>query len=152
MSPCPLQQTLRQHDNGTNSSAERAASFGKSVLRAAMSSRSTVASARRARPRAKHWRRRRRLRLMRRNSFRRKLARVMWRLREKAVVEPYLQFPKTRSRSPLMNFKSGSVRAASLFGRLAVLALTSPAVRFGIRAVTTAANVAVTVARRFVHR
>ncbi len=51
-----------------------------------------------------------------------------------------------------MNLKSGSVRAASLFGRLAVLALTSPVARFGIRAVTTAANVMVTVARRFVHR
>ena len=51
-----------------------------------------------------------------------------------------------------MNFKSGSVRAASLFGRLAVLALTSPAARLAVRAVSTVFNVAVTVARRFVHR
>lgn len=47
-----------------------------------------------------------------------------------------------------MNFKSGSVRVASIFGRLAVLALGSPAARFAVRTVT----VAVTLARRFVHR
>lgn len=47
-----------------------------------------------------------------------------------------------------MKFKSGSVRAASLFGRLAMLALTSPAARLSITIASTAARLAVTVARR----
>ena len=47
-----------------------------------------------------------------------------------------------------MNFKSGSVRAASLFGRLAGRAICSPAARFAVRTVT----VAVTLARRFVRQ
>ncbi len=51
-----------------------------------------------------------------------------------------------------MNFKSGSVRAASLMGRLAGLALTGPVARFAVRVATAAANVAVTVARPFVRR
>ncbi len=51
-----------------------------------------------------------------------------------------------------MNFKSGSVRVASLFGRLAGRAICSPAVGIAIRAAASAANVMVTVARRFVRR
>ncbi len=51
-----------------------------------------------------------------------------------------------------MNLKSGSVRVASLFGRIAVVALTSPAARFGIRAAAYAVNVVGTLARQFVRR
>ncbi len=48
-----------------------------------------------------------------------------------------------------MNFKSGSVRVASLFGRLAVFVLASPPVGIAIRAAASAVCV---VARRFVRR
>ena len=51
-----------------------------------------------------------------------------------------------------MKLESGSVRVASLFGRLAVFVLASPAVGIAIRAAASAANVMVTVARRFVRR
>ena len=51
-----------------------------------------------------------------------------------------------------MNFKSGSVRAASLFGRLAGRAICSPAVGIAIRAAASAVSVVGTVARRFVRR
>ncbi len=51
-----------------------------------------------------------------------------------------------------MNLKTCSVRVASLFGRFTVLAVSSPTARLAIRAAASAANVMVTVARRFVRR
>ncbi|MCX7410109.1 MAG: hypothetical protein NTZ32_18685 [Planctomycetales bacterium] len=51
-----------------------------------------------------------------------------------------------------MNLKTSSVRVASLFGRLAVVALGSPAVGIAIRAAASAVSVVGTLARRFVRR
>ena len=51
-----------------------------------------------------------------------------------------------------MNFKTGAVRVVTVLGRLAVLALASPAAGIAIRAATTAVSVLGTVARRFVRR
>jgi len=51
-----------------------------------------------------------------------------------------------------MKLKAGSVRVASMFGRIAIVALTSPAARFAVRAATSGFNVVATVARRFVRR
>ena len=149
MKSCPQQQS---HRVASSSSAETAQSSGKSESKGLMSTRPTVASARRARPRARRWSRRKRQRLTSRSSFAKRLRKVMRQSREGVVIGPHFHSPKTRSRSPRMNLKTSSVRVASLFGRLAGRAICSPAVGIAIRAAASAANVMVTVARRFVRR
>ena len=149
MNSCPPQQP---HLGASSSSAATQASSGRSELKGAISTRPTVASARRARPRARRWSRRKRQRLTSRSSFAKRLRKVMRQSREGVVIGPHFHSPKTRSRSPRMNLKTSSVRVASLFGRFTVLAVSSPMARLAIRAAASAASVAVTVARRFVRR
>ena len=145
MNSCPPQQP---HLGASSSSAATQASSGRSELKGAISTRPTVASARRARPRARRWSRRKRQRLTSRSSFAKRLRKVMRQSREGVVIGPHFHSPKTRSRSPRMNLKTSSVRVASLFGRFTVLAVSSPMARLAVRTVT----VAVTLARRFVRQ
>ena len=51
-----------------------------------------------------------------------------------------------------MAFKAGSIRVATVVGRLATWAFISPAVRYAIRAAMSATNLTVTVVRRFIRR
>ena len=148
MPTCPQQS----HRVASSSSADTAQSSGKSESKGLMSTRPTAASARRARRLTRRWSRRKRQRLTSRSTFAKRLRKVMRQSREGVVIGPHFHSPKTRSRSPRMNLKTSSVRVASLFGRFTVLAVSSPMARLAIRAATTAASVAVTVARRFVRR
>lgn len=51
-----------------------------------------------------------------------------------------------------MAFKTDSIRAATVVGRLATWAFTSPVARYAIRAAKSATNLTVTVVRRFTRR
>ena len=51
-----------------------------------------------------------------------------------------------------MAFKAGSIRVATVVGRLATWAFTSPVARYAIRVAMSAIKLTVTVARRFTRR